>query len=547
MKNSQLCEEIVNGTDALKRHPRTAVGIKGGQVVMVTVDGRQKGFSDGMNLYELAEYMLGQGIENALNLDGGGSTAMIVRRQGDISSKLVNSPSDGRERAVANSIQIISDAPLSKPEVVKFENNSIKIFKNSSYTPYAYAIDKYFNRVDVETNKLKYMVSKGIGKLDKTGMFTAGQKAGKGYIEASLGKTRSRIEVQVFDKVDSLKIINDYISLEPGEKVQMLVKAFDETGEEIIINPSAIKWVVSGDIGQVDKSGTFTAGKNMKDGKIIAKLDKVTADVGARVGNMPIVLENFEKADNIEIKSIRAEASSRITDKNEPVKLGSSALKFQYNMNKDEVGTSAAYVNFKEAIKVPGKPIELGLWVYGDGSGGWLRGTYINSNGEKKVVNYTNQGGLNWKGWKYVYAEIPKDEKFPIAIEQIYIAEPIEENKSKGIVYLDNLHALYKISEDYYSPEVVEVSPVNKAELTEKPTEVVIKVQDKGQGIEPKSIILLLDNIQVKANYDPETNTIRHEISDKLYKGEHEIRLRLSDKAGNDLNPEFRSSFILVN
>ena len=547
LKNSQLCEEIVNGTDALKRHPRTAIGIKGGQVVVVTVDGRQKGFSDGMNLYELAEYMLGQGIENALNLDGGGSTAMIVRRQGDISSKLVNSPSDGRERAVANSIQIISDAPLSKPEVVKFENNSIKIFKNSSYTPYAYAIDKYFNRVDVETNKLKYMVSKGIGKLDKTGMFTAGQKAGKGYIEASLGKTRSRIEVQVFDKVDSLKIINDYISLEPGEKVQMLVKAFDETGEEIIINPSAIKWVVSGDIGQVDKSGTFTAGKNMKDGKIIAKLDKVTADVGARVGNMPIVLENFEKTDNIEVKSIRAEASSRISDKNEPVKLGSSALKFQYNMNKDEVGTSAAYVNFKEAIKVPGKPIELGLWVYGDGSGGWLRGNYINSNGEKKVVNYTNQGGLNWKGWKYVYAEIPKDEKFPIAIEQIYIAEPIEENKSKGIVYLDNLHALYKISEDYYSPEVVEVSPVNKAELTEKPTEVVIKVQDKGQGIEPKSIILLLDNIQVKANYDPETNTIRHEISDKLYKGEHEIRLRLSDKAGNDLNPEFRSSFILVN
>lgn len=547
LKNSQLCEEIVNGTDALKRHPRTAIGIKGGQVVVVTVDGRQKGFSDGMNLYELAEYMLGQGIENALNLDGGGSTAMIVRRQGDISSKLVNSPSDGRERAVANSIQIISDAPLSKPEVVKFENNSIKIFKNSSYTPYAYAIDKYFNRVDVETNKLKYMVSKGIGKLDKTGMFTAGQKAGKGYIEASLGKTKSRIEVQVFDKVDSLKIINDYISLEPGEKVQMLVKAFDETGEEIIINPSAIKWVVSGDIGQVDKSGTFTAGKNMKDGKIIAKLDKVTADVGARVGNMPIVLENFEKADNIEIKSIRAEASSRITDKNEPVKLGSSALKFQYNMNKDEVGTSAAYVNFKDTIKVPGKPIELGLWVYGDGSGGWLRGNYINSNGEKKVVNYTNQGGLNWKGWKYVYAEIPKDEKFPIAIEQIYIAEPIEENKSKGIVYLDNLHALYKISEDYYSPEVVEVSPVNKAELTEKPTEVVIKVQDKGQGIEPKSIILLLDNIQVKANYDPETNTIRHEISDKLYKGEHEIRLRLSDKAGNDLNPEFRSSFILVN
>lgn len=547
LKNSQLSEEIMDRTDALTRHPRTAIGIKGGQVVMVTVDGRQKGFSDGMTLYELAEYMLGQGIENALNLDGGGSTAMIVRKQGDISSKLVNSPSDGRERAVANSIQIISDAPLSEPQIVKFVKNSVRIFKNSSYVPHAYAIDKYFNRVDVEANKLKYMVSKDIGKIDKTGLFTAGQKAGKGYIEASLGETRSRIDVQVFDKVDSLKIMNDYISLEPGEKVQMLVKAFDEMGEEIIISPSAIKWAVSGDIGQIDKSGMFTAGKNMKDGKVIAKVDKVTADVGARVGNAPIVLESFEKTDNIEVKGIRAEASSKLSGKNEPIKLGSSALKFQYNMSKEEIGTSAAYVNFKETIKVPGKPIEIGLWVYGNSSGNWLRGTYINSNGEKKVVNYTNQGGFNWNGWKYVYAEIPKDEKFPIAIEQIYIAEPIEENKSKGIIYMDNLQALYKIGEDYYSPEIVEITPVNKEELTDKPEEIVIKVMDKGKGIDPKSIVLLLDNIQVKAVYDPETNTIRHKVTDKLYKGEHDIRIRLSDKAGNKLNPEYRSSFIISN
>lgn len=547
LENGRLSESIGKWSDSLVRHPRTAIGIKDGQVVMVTVDGRQKGFSDGMTLYELAEYMLAQGIENALNLDGGGSTTMIARRLGDNFSKLVNSPSDGRERAVANSIQIISDAPLSKPKIVVFEKDSIKIFKNSTYTPSAYGIDKYFNRVDIEANKLKYSVSKGIGKLDKTGLFTSGQKAGKGYIEGAIGEAKGRIDVQVFDKVASLKIVNDYISLEPGEKVQMLVKAYDEAGEEIIISPSSVKWIVSGDIGQIDKSGIFTAGKNMKDGKITAKLDKVIADVGARVGNMPIVLEGFEKTDNIEIKSIRAKATGGLSGKDEPVILGSSALKFQYNMKTGEVGTSAAYVNFKEAIKVPGKPIEIGFWACGNGSGGWIRGTYVNNVGEKKVVNFTNLGGFNWNGWKYVYAEIPKDEKFPIAVEQIYIAEPIEENKNEGIVYFDNLYALYKIGEDYYSPEVVEVSPANKEEFTDKLEEIVIKVKDKGEGIDPKSIVLLLDNIQVKASYDLETGTIRHIITDKLYNGEHEIRLNLKDKAGNRLNPELRHTFTITN
>ncbi|MGI6235875.1 MAG: phosphodiester glycosidase family protein [Christensenellales bacterium] len=546
IEKGQIVTDMKGVGQPLARHPRTAIGIKGDKVMMVTVDGRQKGFSDGMTLYELGEYMIGQGVEDAINFDGGGSTAMIVRKQGDVSPKLVNSPSDGRERPVANSIQIISDAPVSEPKVVKFMKDSIKIFMNSSYTPSAYALDRYFNRVDVEANKLKYTVSKGIGSIDENGLFISSQKAGTGYIEALLGESKNRIDVQVFDKVASLRILNDYISLEPGEKVQMSVKAFDETGEQIIIDPSAVKWIVSGGIGTVDKLGVFTAGNNLIEGKIIAKVDTVTADVPARVGNLPIVLEGFEKEDNIEIKSIRAEAHSRLSDEKEPVRLGSSALKLEYNMKTDEVGTSAAYVTFKEAIKVPGKPIEIGLWVYGNAPGNWLRGTYINGNGERKVVNYTAQGGFNWNGWKYVYAEIPKDEKFPIAIEQIYIAEPMEENKSKGAVYLDNLYALYKAGEDYYSPEVVEVNIANKAELTEKPEEIVIKVRDKGEGIDPKSIVLLLDNIQVKADYDPATNTIRHKIVDKLYKGEHEIRLRLSDKAGNRMNPELRTSFIIV-
>lgn len=97
---------------ATERAPRTAVGItKNGRLILVTIDGRQPGYSNGASLRELAQYMISLGVDRAINLDGGGSTAIAARLQGLDNAYLVNRPSDGQERRVVNSIQIISTAP----------------------------------------------------------------------------------------------------------------------------------------------------------------------------------------------------------------------------------------------------------------------------------------------------------------------------------------------------------------------------------------------------------------------------------------------------
>ncbi len=83
----------------LKRHPRTAVGISkdGCTLFWVVVDGRQPDYSFGMTLPELADFLRKQGAYNALNLDGGGSTTIIVQ------GKIANHPSDaGGERPISN-------------------------------------------------------------------------------------------------------------------------------------------------------------------------------------------------------------------------------------------------------------------------------------------------------------------------------------------------------------------------------------------------------------------------------------------------------------
>ena len=84
-----------------ERHPRAAVGWSKSHIFLAEVDGRQRRLSAGMTLEELGEYMAKIGCEEAINLDGGGSATFWYR------GRVVNSPSDGTERAVANGLVVI--------------------------------------------------------------------------------------------------------------------------------------------------------------------------------------------------------------------------------------------------------------------------------------------------------------------------------------------------------------------------------------------------------------------------------------------------------
>ncbi len=85
------------------RHPRTGAGFSKDSttVFFITVDGRQEQ-SRGMSLSEFADLMISEGVYHGLNLDGGGSTAMVI------GNGVVNKPSDETgERAVGNCLVVI--------------------------------------------------------------------------------------------------------------------------------------------------------------------------------------------------------------------------------------------------------------------------------------------------------------------------------------------------------------------------------------------------------------------------------------------------------
>ncbi len=97
----------------VNRHPRTAVGIKkNGEWVFVVVDGHFDKLFDGMTVKELAELMLELGCVEALNLDGGGSSTMVLE------GTVINEPGgkiqedDKYVEAVSDAILIFSADPL---------------------------------------------------------------------------------------------------------------------------------------------------------------------------------------------------------------------------------------------------------------------------------------------------------------------------------------------------------------------------------------------------------------------------------------------------
>lgn len=103
-----------NPSFAASRHPRTAVGYDpgGGRIWLVVVDGRQGEYSTGMSLPELATLFEALGAEEALNLDGGGSSVMVVR------GRAVSRPSDQTgERPVVNALLVVDDPGRCRPQL----------------------------------------------------------------------------------------------------------------------------------------------------------------------------------------------------------------------------------------------------------------------------------------------------------------------------------------------------------------------------------------------------------------------------------------------
>ncbi len=105
-------------------------------------------------------------------------------------------------------------------------------------------------------------------------------------------------------------------------------------------------------------------------------------------------------------------------------------------------GTSGVYMQLREPQELQGYPRSLGLWLYGDGSGHWLRGEVQDAAGVRYPVDYTAgfPNGVTWKGWRYVEAALPQGLAEPLSLTAPLRLMALDgTDKGRGILYVGDI------------------------------------------------------------------------------------------------------------
>lgn len=452
LKNGQIPENILDPSDSnnTDQAPRTILATKQGKLYVLSVDGRQSGFSDGISLIEAAHYLQSLGMEQAINIDGGGSTTYYVRQPGNEHPTLINHPSDGPERPVGNALMVVTTAP----KVPKLNNlivdpsTSVKVAPGSTLSFKTKGQDKFFNPLRVHPKDLTWSVKGGIGTVNKTGVFKASQKEGVGQIDAWQHRVHQTVHVTVTDQIARLDIQPSSFVIDSGKNVDFQVKAYDAAGNPIIISPDCLQWSTEGDIGTISSRGLLQTANQEAFGKVYARYGDLTATSTVHVGSSPRI-EDFENNSSLRASEVRTVPGSvQLSFVSDPKPIhGQYAAKLTYDFT-DTPETSGAYINFLNengdiGREIEGKPVRLGMWVYGDAKNHQVRLGITDGTGKNQIWNLTAWEGQNWVGWKYVYANVPSDTVFPIKVRNVEIEEKYATNKNAGALYFDDFQAVY--------------------------------------------------------------------------------------------------------
>lgn len=155
-------------------HPRTAVGLRAdGSLVLAEVDGRQPGYSIGVRAQDLAELLGEQGAVDAIMLDGGGSSTALARLPGNVEAGLVNVPSDGRERRVANALFVVSSIPTGPLAGVVVRPSRTTVVVGARTALVAKGYDAAWNGIAIDPAAVSWSLDGTGGTLTSAGVFAA--------------------------------------------------------------------------------------------------------------------------------------------------------------------------------------------------------------------------------------------------------------------------------------------------------------------------------------------------------------------------------------
>lgn len=226
--------------DASGRHPRTCIGhsADGHRVIMMVIDGRSS-VSAGVTTSMLADVMRYAGADEAVNIDGGGSSTFYTEALG-----VLNRTSDGTERAVGNAVFAVLEAP--EDDVIaelQFVDWAKQVPQCGLYTPRIFAFNRYGLMIDDNFKGYTLTCPEQLGIPINDGKSIEASGSGTHAVTAHYGDISVSIPVTVVEASDYgpryPSVVLNSTRIWDAELVSTV------NGESLPVAPTAFSWTSS--------------------------------------------------------------------------------------------------------------------------------------------------------------------------------------------------------------------------------------------------------------------------------------------------------------
>jgi exopolysaccharide biosynthesis protein len=370
---------------------RTAAG----ELLLASVDGRQPGLSIGATRPDFAQLLLAFGATDAMAFDSGGSATLVARVLGERDASVLNSPSDGQERAVADGFFIYSDAPLGPPAQLVVRPSPIVALPRAT-------VSVRLARVDAAGHALGIAHLKG-GDVVHTGDSST-------VVKLTAGGVSARVPVEVVARLARLDIEPDVRDPNPGGAVTFTATGFDDDGRVVDVG-GAVRW--GSDRGRFDAPGSYRAGR--RDARIFASAGGARASFVLRVGRRAVALPLFDAS---RVSAWHAASAPPGEARALAFPAGKGEMQVPYDFSGD---ARAAYANGDVAL--PGEPLSFSIDVAGTGSAVGVRAAFVNRFGERRALTLAT--AIDWEGWQTRTIELPPDLNPPVRLVSLYVVDSL--------------------------------------------------------------------------------------------------------------------------
>lgn len=492
--------EIENDLDRADRSraPRSAVGIlQDGSIMLYTIDGRQRPYSAGLSLQELAQRLLSLGCVEAGALDGGGSTVIHAQPAGEEDAVLRSSPSDGREREVSTFLMLVTEGESSGiGHTLSVRSGESVVLCGTLLQCEAGICDE--KGVPVISGRLTWDATDGT--ISPDGVFTAPDYGCSAVISAECGDLRGQKTIRVIQTPDAIRIHAENsgseltrLELARGESIDLTASSTWNL-TDIYAEDEQYNWTCSGNAGRIDSAGRFTASEIGGNGTITVSAGDASMTIGVYVEMVYLCLRDYEQAADGHTESLNWQCDHSA----DRVRYGHGSLRIQYDLSE---GSAEYPVDWNHREKAE----YLYMWVFGDSSGNSL---YARIRGNDMLL-----ATLDFTGWKLLQLDTGSS-----GIDALQFR-----GKGSGSVWLDQIIVSNCEIPDLEAPEI---------ELRSMDQQIRATISDRSDGYPEQAMLTLFqDGKELPFRYDSASGRLTAETeNDGLL---HRITLIARDRSGN--------------